>query len=137
MGMREMLVQTLRRVRKVARVADGSAAAGGQGVDDLGALRETAGCVFREDHVAVGLDVEDPLAAGDQLSVDSEAVFDLGRQTGGAWFVVSDLAVIDGDFHGGYSRDSFRRKQCVRAANDRRRRSLATPQPSAYSMGKV
>ena len=84
------------------------ARSGGQGVDDLVPLGEAAGFVFGEDHLAVGFDVEDPFTPGDQLRIDSEAVFDLGRQTGGAWLVVSNLAVIDGDLHGGYSRDPCR-----------------------------
>jgi hypothetical protein len=45
-------------------------------------------------------DLETPAARGDELHLRGrELLLDLGRQTGGAWFVVSNGAVFDRDLH--------------------------------------
>ena len=65
-----------------------------------------AGFLFTVDEAAVDSDFEDAAGAGDQLDF-SNALWSerpqFGRQTGGAGFVVSHLAVFDRDMldHGG------------------------------------
>jgi len=66
---------------------------------DLAGVGETADPVFRKDHVAVDLDVEDTSAALDQVHISSELVFQISRQTGGSWEVVSFHAVLDRYVH--------------------------------------
>lgn len=43
--------------------------------------------------------VEHTACAADELRIDAEFFFERGRQTGGAWQVVSDDAVFDDDVH--------------------------------------
>jgi len=51
--------------------------------------------VFREDHAAVRLYVEDAVVSLDQARLDAELLLDTGRQTGGLRQVVSGYAVLD------------------------------------------
>ena len=41
------------------------------------------------------MNLEDPVPALDELRGDAELLFDLVRQTGGSWFVVSNDAVLN------------------------------------------
>ncbi len=54
---------------------------------------------FREDQLPIDLDLEDTVFALDQARVRAELVAQLSRQPGGAWLVVSNNAVFDGDIH--------------------------------------
>jgi len=60
-------------------------------------LGEASELLLGEDQVVAHRDLEDSTMAADQLRLDAELLLDLGRQTGGAWVVVSDRAVLDGD----------------------------------------
>jgi hypothetical protein len=51
------------------------------------------------DERAVSGDVEDAAAAFDELSLESQLLGDLGRQTGGLGQVTSAHAILDGDAH--------------------------------------
>ena len=55
--------------------------------------------MFREDELAVQLDIENPAGAADELSRDAVLLLDLGCQTGSLRLVVSALAVGDLDLH--------------------------------------
>jgi hypothetical protein len=55
--------------------------------------------VLRKHHVAVDLDIEYSTATLDQRDVRAELLFELVRQTGGAWQVVSHHAVFDRYLH--------------------------------------
>jgi hypothetical protein len=76
-----------------------SAAQCGHLVEDLALGRETAFLFLREDGFAVDRDDEDSTAAADDLALDREFPFDLSRQTGGSWEVVSNAAVVDSNMH--------------------------------------
>ena len=54
---------------------------------------------LREDQLPIDLDLEDTVFAFDQACVRPEFVAELSRQPGGAWLVVSNDAVFDGDIH--------------------------------------
>ena len=54
---------------------------------------------LREDQLPIDLDLEDTVFAFDQARVRSEFVAELSRQPGGAWLVVSNDAIFDGDVH--------------------------------------
>jgi len=54
---------------------------------------------LREDQRSVDFDLEDTVFALYQACVRSELVFQLSRQPGGAWLVVSNDAIFDGDIH--------------------------------------
>jgi hypothetical protein len=54
-----------------------------------------------EEDLVIGRHDEDSAAPADDLGIDPEGLFDLGRQTGGPWKVVSNAAVVDSDMHGG------------------------------------
>jgi len=56
--------------------------------------------LFGKNQVAVDSYFKYAATGGDQLGFDSETGLDLSRQTGGAGFVVSNLAVLDQDLHG-------------------------------------
>jgi hypothetical protein len=68
-------------------------------VDDLAGLRESAGVVLAEDLPAVDDDIEDAAPAADELGLYAGLSFDLFRQTGGVWKVVSFATIGDGDDH--------------------------------------
>jgi hypothetical protein len=53
--------------------------------------------VLGEDQLPVDLDVELTRLPDDQRGVDADLLLDLGRETRGAGFVVSDVAVLDPD----------------------------------------
>jgi len=76
-----------------------SGAKRGHLVEDLALGRETAFLFLREDDFAVDRDDEDSSAAADDFAVDPEFPFDLSRQTGGSWEVVSNAAVVDSNVH--------------------------------------
>ncbi len=61
---------------------------------------ETVQCFFAENQMTVNAHFEDASAGGDQFGLDVKFVVDRFRQTGGAGFVVSNLAVFDGNMHG-------------------------------------
>jgi hypothetical protein len=69
----------------------------GQGADDLLLVREAALLVLGEDELAVDDDVELADRPGLDLAVDADLFLDRGRETRGAGFVVSGLAVLDRD----------------------------------------
>jgi hypothetical protein len=62
-------------------------------------LGEAAQGFLAEDQLTVDLDLEDAAAGGDQTGFGAKAIFQIGSQTGRLGFVVSNLAVLDGDFH--------------------------------------
>lgn len=68
-------------------------------VQDLALGRETPLILLGEDRLLVDGDDEDPSAAADKLAVDAEFPFDLSRQTGGSWKIVSNAAVVDSNVH--------------------------------------
>jgi hypothetical protein len=76
-----------------------SAAQRGHFVENLALGREAAFLFLREDGFAVDRDDEDSSAAADDFAVDPEFPFDLSRQTGGSWEVVSNAAVVDSNVH--------------------------------------
>ena len=63
--------------------------------DDLCWFGKPRLLVLREDHLAVRHDIEDAVAALDQLGFELERVLDLGRQTGGLGKILSTAAVGD------------------------------------------
>jgi hypothetical protein len=68
--------------------------------DDLSSFGVTPQLRLLVHRRAVHGDLETPAARGDELHLRGrELLFDLGRQTGGAWFVVSNGAVFDRDLH--------------------------------------
>lgn len=52
-----------------------------------------------EDQSPIHADLEDPAAGGNELAIDVQGIFQLGRQTDGARLVVSGGAVFDLDLH--------------------------------------
>lgn len=70
-----------------------------QRLKDFIGTRVTPLAVLREHELAVGRDVEDAATSLHELGLDAQSLPDLGRQTDGAWQVVSGHAVGDGDFH--------------------------------------
>ena len=72
---------------------------GAQGPNDLPGIRIPALAVLGKNQRAVGGDVEDAVAALDELGLHAELPGNFGRQTGGPGQVVSDYAVGDGDAH--------------------------------------
>jgi hypothetical protein len=83
--------------RQGLRGAGLSPASPGQGAQDLFLFREAALLVLGEDQLAVDDDVELARRPGDEGGVDADLVLDGRRETRGAGFVVSDLAVFDLD----------------------------------------
>jgi len=63
-------------------------------------IGEVFGLFFRIDQSPINNDFEDAAAGRNQLDIGGEALMQFGRQTDGAWPVVSLRAVFDGDFHG-------------------------------------
>ncbi len=55
--------------------------------------------MFGEDLFVPDADIEDSAAAADEAGFQPQLVFDLGRQTGGPWLVISNRAVLDRDLH--------------------------------------
>jgi hypothetical protein len=68
-------------------------------VENLALRRKAPFLFLREDGFTVDRDDEDSAAAADDFAVDSEFPFDLSRQTGGSWEVVSNAAVVDSNMH--------------------------------------
>jgi hypothetical protein len=71
-----------------------------QHLDDLALGGKATFFAFREEGLIADADDEDAAAAADELTIEAEAVFDGGRQTGGPREVVSNAAVIDSNGHG-------------------------------------
>jgi hypothetical protein len=67
--------------------------------ENLAVLGKTTGLVLAVNELAVGLYVEDPAAAPNQLDSNVMLPLDRGRQTGGCRLVISLAAVLDADFH--------------------------------------
>jgi hypothetical protein len=70
------------------------------GCEDLGILGEAVPLPLGEGKPAVDDDFEDASSRRDELRGDAVTLLDPGRQTCGAWLVVSDLAVLYRDLHG-------------------------------------
>jgi hypothetical protein len=67
---------------------------------DLAGLRVPAELRFLEDRLSVARDLESTAAGRLESNVGvRECGAKLGRQTGGPWFVASNRAVLDFDFH--------------------------------------
>ena len=49
--------------------------------------------------LAVDFYLENSSAGGDEFRINLEFIAEFACQTGGAWFVISNLTVFDGDFH--------------------------------------
>lgn len=56
---------------------------------------ESAGLSLGEDRLAIEMDLEDTIAALDELGLEPETFLDAVRQTGGTGTVVSNPAVFD------------------------------------------
>jgi hypothetical protein len=70
-------------------------------LDDFARLRVPAHFPLREDQLAVYFHFEHAARGLNEIHVRvGECLSDLGRQTGGPWFVVSNDAVFDRDSHG-------------------------------------
>jgi len=68
--------------------------------DDFARCRVSAECLLGEHALAVHLDLEDAAGGLDELDLRvRKGAADLGRQTGGPGFVVSNDAVFDGYTH--------------------------------------
>ena len=65
-------------------------------------IRKVTYLVLGEDQVTVHGDIKNTTGSSDQLRIDAVTVFQTGRQTGGAGFVVSNTAVLDADIHVGF-----------------------------------
>jgi hypothetical protein len=70
-----------------------------EGCKNLSFLGKAIQLFLREDQFAVNDDLENSPARGYEFGFDTSFIFDAGRQTSGSWFVVSNLAVFDGDVH--------------------------------------
>ncbi len=68
-------------------------------IQNLALRREASLVALREHLIPVDGDDENASAAADDLAVDPELSFDLSRQTGGSWEVVSNAAVVDSNVH--------------------------------------
>lgn len=67
---------------------------------DLAGLSMTPELRLLEDRGAVGDDLESTAARGDKFDARvGKPLLDLGRQPGSPWFVASEGAVFDRDFH--------------------------------------
>jgi hypothetical protein len=62
---------------------------------DLAVIRKSPNPALREHEIAVDHDLEHAILALDQRDSSSEFCFQLGRQPGGPWPVVSNPAVFD------------------------------------------
>ena len=69
--------------------------AAAEGLRHLAVVGESVLFAFGIDDFAVGYDFEDTILALDQSYRGIEFLFQLGRQTGGAWVVVSLHAVFN------------------------------------------
>jgi len=67
--------------------------------EDLVIVRETVQGLLGKDQLLIDFHLEHPTARGDEFRFHLEFIPDGASQTGGAWFVVSNLAVFDGDLH--------------------------------------
>lgn len=70
----------------------------GEGSDDFILVRETPFGLLGEDELAIDDDVELAGLADDELRFDADLSLERGRETRGAGFVVSNVAVLDLDF---------------------------------------
>ena len=68
--------------------------------EDLRLFRKPVQGLLGENQIPVDFHLENPSARGDEFRFHLVSIPDGARQTGGAWFVVSNLAVFDGDLHG-------------------------------------
>ncbi len=66
---------------------------------NLSRIGESTHLTLREDRCSVDLDFEDAILALDQSRVRAEFFFELGRQPGGAWLIVSNNAVFNAYIH--------------------------------------
>ena len=81
--------------------------------EDLARLGVMPGLRLLEDRRAVHHDFEAPAARGDERHLGVRVLrLELRRQTGGAWFVVSDRAVFDRDLHGSLECAPDARERC-------------------------
>ena len=64
-----------------------------QRFDHFPVVRKATLLVLGEDHCIIGLDVKDTAAALNQIGIEPQRIFDLGRQTGGLGFIVSLHAI--------------------------------------------
>jgi hypothetical protein len=68
-------------------------------LDDLGIVRKPACCVFRENELAIGQNVEHATFSFDELGVEAKVPRECSSQTGSSREIVSTDAVLDGYFH--------------------------------------
>lgn len=68
-------------------------------LQNLVVVGEAPFLLLREDRTAVDTNIEDAARSLDQLRLDVKVLLDGGRQTGGAWEVVSNPAVFDRNLH--------------------------------------
>ncbi len=82
-------------------IASVSLSARSQQRDDLAGICMPPGLLLRKDERAIAFHFEYAAAPFEEIDLRlGESRADLGRQTGGPWFVVSDDAVFDRDVHG-------------------------------------
>ena len=67
--------------------------------EHLAIVREALRGSLGENQLSVDGDLEHAAVGGDQLAIGTQALLELGRQTGGPWLVVSFAAVFDSNFH--------------------------------------
>ena len=96
----ELIELTSRRGDRSGRTARGRLGVelGHEHILDFSWLRESAGGLLREDQALIYGHFEGAISAFHELDILAEAVFDLGRQTGGARTVISNDAVLYNDF---------------------------------------
>ena len=70
------------------------------GREDLLLRGEAVQSFLGKGQPAVDFHFEDSPVRGDEFGFNLESALDGVRQTGGAWLIVSNLAVLDGYLHG-------------------------------------
>lgn len=70
------------------------------GVEHFLVFGEASGFLFGKYHVAIDEHIELTGLTNDQFRLHIECIFNLGRETHGTRFVVSNVAILDFDLHG-------------------------------------
>lgn len=63
-------------------------------------FRKASGALFGENELVIDNDIELPGLANCQFRLRIESIFNFGRETHGARFVVSSVTIFDFDLHG-------------------------------------
>jgi hypothetical protein len=70
------------------------------GIEHFLVFRKASGVLFGEHELAIDNDIELPRLANGQFRGRIESIFNFGRETHGARFVVSSVTIFDFDLHG-------------------------------------